>query len=462
MELEKEIIKGLLPSIWELRKTSIMYDTIIIGGGPGGYTCAIRAAQLGGNVCLIEKNGLGGTCTQRGCIPTKYLHSLGDIMRRAAGAKKNGLNIQIELNYKLLKSRLNATVSRLTSGIKLLLKSNRVNLLEGEAHLISEKKVEVNGIILETKNIVIATGSYPVCLQGYEFGKDILSTNSLLELEDLPTSITIIGGGYSGCEFASILNALGCKVSLIEAEDHLMPFQIQEIGNAVEKYMMLEGINVMTKSRVEKIIDNIGFVNGKELVAEKILLCVGRRPNANPNELNDIGIKFDQQGISVDERMRTNVPNVYAIGDVTGMYELAHVASKQGEVAAENIMGIKDNKIDYRSLPVCVFTYPEVAFVGDLNGRSGEFPLAASAKANCLGDTRGFVKVFEKETRLVGTYIIAPHAGEIIGEAALAIKMKLTPKDVFDTIHAHPTLPESFAEAVRDINSGSIHLPARV
>jgi dihydrolipoamide dehydrogenase len=462
MELEKEIIKGLLPSIWELRKTSIMYDTIIIGGGPGGYTCAIRAAQLGGNVCLIEKNGLGGTCTQRGCIPTKYLHSLGDIMRRAAGAKKNGLNIQIELNYKLLKSRLNATVSRLTSGIKLLLKSNRVNLLEGEAHLISEKKVEVNGIILETKNIVIATGSYPVCLQGYEFGEDILSTNSLLELEDLPTSITIIGGGYSGCEFASILNALGCKVSLIEAEDHLMPFQIQEIGNAVEKYMMLEGINVMTKSRVEKIIDNIGFVNGKELVAEKILLCVGRRPNANPNELNDIGIKFDQQGISVDERMRTNVPNVYAIGDVTGMYELAHVASKQGEVAAENIMGIKDNKIDYRSLPVCVFTYPEVAFVGDLNGRSGEFPLAASAKANCLGDTRGFVKVFEKETRLVGTYIIAPHAGEIIGEAALAIKMKLTPKDVFDTIHAHPTLPESFAEAVRDINSGSIHLPARV
>jgi dihydrolipoamide dehydrogenase len=437
-----------------------MYDTIVIGGGPGGYACAIRAAQLGGNVCLIEKNGLGGTCTQRGCIPTKYLHSLGDIIRRATGAKKNGLNTQIELNYKLLKSRVNATVSRLASGIKLLLKSNGVNLLEGEAHMISENKVEVNDIMLETKNIVIATGSYPVCLQGYEFGKNILSTNSILELEDLPTSITIIGGGYSGCEFASILNALGCKISLIEAEDHLMPFQIQEIGNAVEKYMMLDGINVMTKSRVDKIIDNISLVHGKELLAEKILVCIGRRPNTNFNELNNIGIKYDQQGISVDEKMRTNIPNVYAIGDVTGMYELAHVASKQGEVAAENIMGIKDNKIDYRSLPVCIFTYPEVAFVGDLNGRSGEFPLTASAKANCLGDTRGFVKVFEKEGRLVGTYIIASHAGEIIGEAALAIKMKLTPKDVFDTIHAHPTLPESFAEAVRDINSEAIHLPA--
>ncbi len=438
-----------------------MYDAIVIGGGPGGYTCAIRSAQLGGNVCLIEKNGLGGTCTQKGCIPTKYLHSLGDTIRRATGAKKNGLNVQIELNYKLLKSRMDATVSRLASGIKLLLKSNGVNLLEGEAHMISENKVEVNGITLETKNIVIATGGYPICLQGYEFGENILSTSSLLELEDLPASITIIGGGYSGCEFASILNALGCKVSLIEAEDHLIPFQIQEIGNAIEKYMRLDGINVMTKSRVEKIIDNIGFVNGKEIVAEKILMCIGRKPNTNPNELNNIGIKFDLQGVSVDEKMRTNIPNVYAIGDVTGMYELAHVASKQGEIVAENIMGIKDNKIDYRSLPVCVFTYPEVAFVGDLNGRSGEFPLVASAKANCLGDTRGFIKVFEKEGRLVGTCIIAPHAGEIISEAALAIKMKLSPKDIFDTIHAHPTLPESFAEAVRDINGESIHLPSR-
>jgi dihydrolipoamide dehydrogenase len=445
-----------------------MYDIIVIGGGPGGYVCAIRAAQLGGKVCLIEKNGLGGTCTQRGCIPTKYLHSLGDTMKRAARAKRNGLNIQIELNYKLLKSRMEATVSRLASGIKLLLESNGVDLLEGEASIVSANKVVVNDIMIETRNIVIATGSYPLCLPGYEFGGNILSTTSILELEELPKSIAIIGGGYSGCEFASILNALGCKVSLIEAEDHLMPFQIQEIGNAVEKYMILDGINVMTKSRVEKIIDSIAFVNGEKVVAEKILICIGRTPNINPNELNKIGVKFDQQqGINVNEKMRTNIHSIYAIGDVTGMYELAHVASKQGEVAAENIMKMTEddnddyyNNIDYRSLPVCVFTLPEVAFVGDLNGRSGEFPLAANAKANCLGDTRGFIKVFEKEGRLVGTYIVAPHAGEIIGEAALAIKMKLSPKDIYDTIHAHPTLPESFVEAVRDINSQAIHLPA--
>jgi dihydrolipoamide dehydrogenase len=438
-----------------------MYDIVVIGGGPGGYACAIRAAQLGGNVCLIEKNGLGGTCTQRGCIPTKYLHSLGDIMRRATGAKKNGLNIQIELNYKLLKSRMEATVSRLASGIKLLLKSNNVNLLEGQAHIVSENKVAVNDIMIETKNIVIATGSYPICLSGYEFGENILSTTSILELEDLPKSITIIGGGYSGCEFASILNALGCKVSLIEAEDHLIPSQIQEIGNAIEKYMRLDGVNVMTHSRVEKISDNIAFVNGEKIAAEKILICVGRRPNICPNELSNIGIKFNQHGIYVNEKMQTNIHNVYAIGDVTGMYELAHVASRQGEVAAENIMAIKENnKIDYQSLPVCVFTYPEIAYVGNLKGRTGEFPLAASAKANCLGDTRGLIKVFEKEGKLVGTYIIASHAGEIIGEAALAIKMKLSLKDIFNTIHAHPTLPESFVDAIRDINNQAIHLPS--
>jgi dihydrolipoamide dehydrogenase len=357
---------------------------------------------------------------------------------------------------------MEATVSRLASGIKLLLKSNNVNLLEGQAHIVSENKVAVNDIMIETKNIVIATGSYPICLSGYEFGDNILSTTSILELEDLPKSITIIGGGYSGCEFASILNALGCKVSLIEAENHLLPFQIQGIGNAIEKYMRLDGVNVMTQSRVEKISDSIAFVNGEKIVAEKILICVGRRPNISPNELNNIGIKFNQQGIYVDEKMQTNIHNVYAIGDVTGMYELAHVASRQGEVAAENIMGIKENnKIDYQSLPVCVFTYPEVAYVGDLKGMSGEFPLAASAKANCLGDTRGLIKVFENEGKLVGTYIIAPHAGEIIGEAALAIKMKLSLKDIFHTIHAHPTLPESFAEAVRDINNQAIHLPSK-
>ena len=438
-----------------------MYDAVVIGGGPGGYTCAIKSAQLGGKICIIEKNGLGGTCTNRGCIPTKFLHSVGDTMRKAATSRKIVLHTQVELDYKVLKSRMDTTVGKLASGIKLLLESYDIDLVEGEGHIVSPNKVMVNHRTLETKHIVIASGSYPVCLPGYEFSEKILSTNTILELEELPKSIIIIGGGYSGCEFASILNALGCKVSLIEVEDHLLPFQIEEIGNTVEKYMRLDGINVMTKSKVGKIENGIVQVNGEKMQAEKILVCIGRRPKVNVDELNNIGVKFNEHGIVVNEKMLTSVENVFAVGDVTGMYELAHVASKQGEVAAQNLMGI-ETTMEYRSVPVCVFTYPEVAFVGRLEGKSGEFPLAASAKANCLGDTRGFVKVFEKDGILVGTFIIGPHAGEIIGEAALAIKMQLKLQEVFDTIHAHPTLPESFVDAIRDVNGESMHLPSKV
>jgi dihydrolipoyl dehydrogenase len=438
-----------------------MYDAVIIGGGPGGYTCAIRMAQLGGNVCLIEKDGLGGTCTQRGCIPTKYLHSMGDIIRRATHSKKNGLNLEIDLDYRLLRSRMVSTVSRLASGIRLLLKSNGVDLIDGEAHIISKNELVVNEAKIETENIVIATGSYPVCLPDLEFGGDILSTTSILELNYLPKSVTIIGAGYSGCEFAAILNALGSKVTLIEAEDHLIPSQIKEIGNSIEKYMTIDGVDVRTRSKTEKIVDKTVVVSGEKIESEKILVCTGRRPSINHDELNKIDVNFVQKGIVVDKKMRTNVHSIYAIGDVTGLYALAHVAARQGEVAAENIMAMEASEIDYRSVPACVFTYPEIAFVGELSGRSGTFPLTASAKAQCLGDTRGLVKVFEKDGLIIGCYIIGPHASEIIGEAVLAIKMRLSTKDIFDTIHAHPTLPESFAEAVRDINGASIHVPKR-
>ena len=205
--------------------------------------------------------------------------------------------------------------------VEFVLSSVGVNSVEGEAHIDSQmkNKVVVNGQDIESKNIVLATGSYPACLPGYEFGENILSTTSLLELEDMPESLTIIGGGYSGCELASIYNSLGCRVSLIEAKDHLMPFQIEEIGNAVKKYMILDGINVLTKARVDKISDTTVFVNGEAVVAEKILVCTGRRPNIDTRELNNIGLKFTSEGIIVDEKMRTNIDCIYAIGDVTGL-----------------------------------------------------------------------------------------------------------------------------------------------
>jgi len=443
-----------------------MYDVVVIGAGPGGYACAIRAAQLGAKTCIIEKNGMGGTCTQRGCIPTKYLHSFGDIMRRATAAKKNGINASIQLDYNLLKSKMTSTVSKLAAGIEMLLKSNNVDIIPGEARIVSQKEIVVNNnessLSIETKNIVIATGSYPICLDGYHFKDNVLSTTSILELESLPHSIIVVGGGYSGCEFAAILNTYGCKVTMIEAEKTLLPGLPNEVGNTIEKYMRIDGIDVITDSRVDRITNRGAIINGKEIQASKLLICIGRKPIIVEEELNKIGVSFNQRGIIVNEKLQTNVNNIYAIGDVTGMYELAHVASKQGEVAAENIMGI-GSIMDYRSVPVCVFTYPELAFVGQLSGEKiGVFPLTASAKASCLGESRGFVKVYDKGGIIVGVLIIAPHAGEMISEAVLAVRMNMKIEDVQDTIHAHPTLPESFLEAVRDVNNVAIHLPSKV
>ena len=438
----------------------MMYDAVIIGAGPGGYVCAIELSKLGGKVCIVEKNGFGGTCTQRGCIPTKYLHSVGDFVRKASMSKSYGINSKIDLDYKILKSKMFTTVGKLASGIQLLLKDNGVEIVEGEAEIISLNKVKVGSKILETKNVVIATGSTPVPISGYDFKEKILSTDTFWSMEELPKSIAVIGGGYSGCEFASILNVLGCKVWLIEMEEALMPDNPQEIGKTLEKYMRIDGITVLTNSKVEKITDNGILVNGQNIDVEKILVCVGRKPNIGSDEMKKLGIEFNGKGIDVNKKMLTSVSNIYAIGDITGKYQLAHVASKQGEVAAHNITG-HDSEMDYSVIPFCVFTFPEVAFVGDCSGKSGEFPLRANAKANCLEDTRGFLKVFEKNGICVGAIIIGTRASEIIGEVTIAIKTQLKIEKFLEIIHAHPTLSEAFTEAVRDINGQSIHLPSR-
>ena len=438
----------------------MMYDAVIIGAGPGGYVCAIEISKLGGKVCIVEKNGFGGTCTQRGCIPTKYLHSVGDFVRKASMSKSYGIDSKIDLDYKILKSKMFTTVGKLASGIQLLLKDNDVEIVEGEAEIIAPNKVKVGSKILETKNVVIATGSTPVSISGYDFKEKILSTDTFWSMEELPKSIAVIGGGYSGCEFASILNVLGCKVWLIEMEEALMPDNPQEIGKTLEKYMRIDGITVLTNSKVEKITDNGILVNGQNIDVEKILVCVGRKPNISSDEMKKLGIEFSGKGIDVNKKMLTSVSNIYAIGDITGKYQLAHVASKQGEVAAHNITG-HDSEMDYSVIPFCVFTFPEVAFVGDCSGKSGEFPLRANAKANCLEDTRGFLKVFEKNGICVGAIIIGTRASELIGEVTIAIKTQLKIEKFLEVIHAHPTLSEAFTEAVRDINGQSIHLPSR-
>jgi len=430
-----------------------MYDAVIIGAGPAGYVCAIRLASEGAKICVVEKNGLGGTCTQKGCIPTKYLHSMGDIVRKAKSAKKFGINSNIEIDYSILRSKMRSTVSKLASGIGFLFKEHGVELIEGEASIKSQNQVIVNDRTLETKNIVLATGSKPKSFPVNDLAEKIVSTDSVFDLENLPESFLIVGGGYSGCEFASILNALGCKIWLVEMEDSLLPGQPKEVGAAIEKYMKLDGISVMTKSSM-KIDNGKVMINEDEINPEKILISTGREPNFNTDELDKLGITWNDDGITVNDHMQTNLSNVYAIGDITGKYELAHVASYQGEIAAQNILG-EESTIDYSVVPFCVFTYPEVAIVGKCEGNSKEFPMIANAKANCLGDTRGFIKVFEENGILQGTIIVGAHASEIIGEATLAIKLKLKPKDVIETIHAHPTLPEAFVDALRSLDRKS-------
>lgn len=432
-----------------------MYDVVIIGAGPAGYVCAISLARQGAKVCVVEKNGLGGTCTQKGCIPTKYLHSMGNIVRKAKSAKKFGINSNIEIDYSILSSKMKSTVSKIASGIGFLFKEYGIELVNGEAIIKSQNHVIVNDKTLETKNIVLATGSKPKSFPAESLAEKIVSTDSIFDLEDLPESVLVVGGGYSGCEFASILNALGCKIWLVEMEDSLLPGQPKEIGDAIEKYMKLDGISVMTKSSI-KIDNEKVMINEEEVNPEKILISIGRKPNFNTDELDKLGIAWNDDGIKVNECMQTNLSNVYAIGDIAGKYELAHVASYQGEVAAQNILGEK-SAMDYSTVPFCVFTYPEVAIVGKCEGNSKEFPMIANAKANCLGDTRGFVKVFEENGILQGTVIVGEHASEIIGEATLAIKLKLKPKDVIETIHAHPTLPEAFVDALRSLDGKSIH-----
>ena len=431
-----------------------MYDAVIIGAGPAGYVCAISLARQGAKVCVVEKNGLGGTCTQKGCIPTKYLHSMGDIVRKAKSAKKFGINSNIEIDYSILRSKMKSTVTKLASGIGFLFKEYGVELVEGVANIKSQNQVIVNDKTLETKNIVLATGSKPKSFPENSLAEKIVSTDSFFELENLPESILVVGGGYSGCEFASILNALGCKIWLVEMEDSLLPGQPKEVGDAIEKYMKLDGISVMTKSSM-KIDNGKVMINENEINPEKILISTGREPNFSTDELDKLGIAWNDDGITVNEYMQTNLSNVYAIGDIAGKYELAHVASHQGEVAAQNILGEK-SKMDYSAVPFCVFTYPEVAIVGKCEGNSKEVPMISNAKANCLGDTRGFVKVFEENGVLQGTIIVGAHASEIIGEATLAVKLKLKPRDIIQTIHAHPTLPEAFVDALRSLDEKNL------
>lgn len=445
------------------------YDAVVIGGGPGGYTCAIRIAQQRGSVVLVERENLGGDCTNFGCIPTKALHASASCIDMIHNARRFGVVVKDCVpDYAAILERRNKIVKVSINGIKKLLEGNGVQIQQGIAEIISKNKVRVHGEILEAKNIVIATGSKARLLPNIMLNDTVITSRELLSLNQLPSSMIIIGGGYIGCELASIYARFGTKITLVEVGDHLLPNVDREISELLRKIMERDGIVVMTNAKVTAIQGNeVAYMlntSSNKLRADKILIAVGLEPSFDKKQLDSLNIGYEK-GITVNEKMQTSIKNIYAIGDVTGKVMLAHVASAQAIIAAENIMG-KRTAMDYTTIPACIFTLPEISMVGVANAedagvKTGRFPFAASGKARCIEEIEGFVKVYIKNNKLIGCHIIGTQADSLISEAAVAIKNKIPVQTLKEVIHPHPTLSEAFSHALHDAYGEAIDIPPR-
>jgi len=455
------------------------FDVVIIGGGPGGYVAAIRGSQLGGKVCLIEKDRLGGTCLNRGCIPTKALHASARILSMARKGKPFGVEIkEASLDLSRAIARKDEVVERLVKGVAQLLKGNGVTTIEGEGFiedrgLIRVTKKDGQREVVYAKRIIIATGSEPAMIPAFNMdGKDILTSTEMLNLKALPKSLLIIGGGVMGCEFASIFAEFGSRVTIVELLPEILSTEDRQVIRVISKAFKDKGIDVHTEASVEKVEVLEGGVktrltDGREFVTEKVMVSIGRGFNTSGLGLERLGIKTEKGRIVVNERMETNVEGVYAVGDVTGGMLLAHVASSEGIVAVNNALG-KDRRMDYSLIPVGIFTDPEIASVGlrekDARDRGidikiGRFPYVASGKALCMGEEDGFVQILSDPgtDRVLGCTIVGSHATDLIGEVTMAIKAGTRTKDIAETIHAHPTLPEIVMEAAEDVHGMAIH-----
>jgi dihydrolipoamide dehydrogenase len=451
-----------------------MYDLVIIGGGPGGYVAAIRGAQLGASVALIEREALGGVCLNRGCIPTKALLHGANLFRELKQADRLGIVAAAPtVDFPKMMARKDLIVKNMVNGLQRLMKANGIEVISGSAALRSEHQVEVEGRVIEAKNIIIAVGSSPVALPVP--GADdpaVLTSDDVLALTDLPRSMAIIGGGVIGVEMAVLFASLGCGVTVIEMMDRLVPMMDIEIAKAIGDLLKRLGVKVFTGSRVESIRG--GTVNFRQedrqysQAAEKILMAVGRRSNGLDLALDSLGIRHQKGIIATDERLRTNLPHIYAIGDVNGKYALAHVASAEGIVAVENIMG-HDRTMNYRTVPQCIYTHPEVAGVGLTEAEAREqglavkisrIPLGVIGKAVAEGQIQGFVKLVAEEPsgRILGLHMVAPHATDMIVQGAMAIDHGIDAAALARTIFPHPTFSEALLEAAHGIAARPLHL----
>jgi dihydrolipoamide dehydrogenase len=460
------------------------YDVLVIGAGPAGYVCAIRCAQLGLSVAVVEKEYLGGVCLNVGCIPSKALIAASKLVDKIRHADVMGIKARFEgLDLTALVAWKAGIVDKLTSGVGGLLKNHKVATFSGDAKVVGKGKVEVSGKdgkqTLDAKNLVIATGSSPIEIPGFPFdGESVWSSTHALAPKKLPKRMLVIGGGYIGLELGLVYHKLGTEVRVVEFLDRVLPGMEEELSKEMSRSLKKKKIEVHLKAKAT------GFKKGKsglEVTAEVdgkpqtfecdvVLSCVGRKPNGKGLGLEAAGVKVDERGfVTVDHRRMTNVAGIYAIGDVAGQPMLAHKGSHEGLVAAAAIAGDKGAAYDPACIPAVIFTDPEIASVGltaeearkaGFEPVEGKFPFGASGRAMSLNETEGWVKVVgdKKTDKLLGVHMIGPEVTELVAEAALAIEMGATVTDMASTIHAHPTLPEALMEAAESVHNMAVHI----
>ncbi len=460
----------------------IEVDTLVVGAGPGGYVAAIRAAQLGQKVTIVDKGELGGTCLNVGCIPSKALIQAGHLAEAAKGSADLGITTEnVQVDFSKVQEWKGGIVHRLTSGVEGLLKGNKVDIVKGEVYFVDGNNVKVmddkQSQTYTFKNCIIATGSAPIEIPSFPFSNRVLDSTGGLNLEEIPGSLVVIGGGYIGTELGSAYANLGTKVTIIEGEKDILGTFDKSMTAVVKKRLKKKDVNIVTSAfakGVEETDNGVKVtyaVNDKEetIDADYVLVTVGRKPNTSELGLDQVGVKVDDRGlIKIDKQCRTSVKNIYAIGDIVEGLPLAHKASYEGKVAAEAISGQK-SEIDYIGMPAVVFTDPEMASVGyteaeaktaDISVKVAKFPFAANGRALSLNDAEGSLKLItRKEDGLViGGQIVGPNASDMIAEIGLAIEAGMTAEDIALTVHAHPSLGEITMEAAEVALGTPIHM----
>lgn len=456
-------------------------DLAVLGGGPGGYVAAIRAAKLGVKTMVIEKENLGGVCLNWGCIPTKALYHVAQTIEEIKKADIFGINVSgWSLDFKKAMDKKNNVIAAQRQGLAFHFKKNNIETVMGSGKLISGNKILVtqgNGQEVEVtaKNIIIATGSHAANVPPFNLEDEgVIDNIGILSLTSIPESLLIVGGGVIGSEFANIFRTFGSNVTIVEMLPRILSTEDIEVSKVIAKAFGKKGINILTNSVIEEVKKDKGkffcrIKGGDEIIADKVLISVGRKPNSAGIGLEEIGISIDERGfIKADSHLRTNVPNIYAIGDVNGGLQLAHVASDEGKIAAENIAG-KNKIMDYRVIPWAVFTSPEIGTVGlneeqarskGINVCSGLFPFSNSGKAFITGETEGFVKIVtDKDSgEILGAQMVGPRCSDLIHEVAVAMKGEMVIDTLAETVHSHPTLSEAVMEAAEDCFGIATHI----